>query len=355
MKNLIKIFTKPSALSSEATKLLYGKNDLLSLKDAVHSHIAGLQEGGNNKSYFTSDPKTIGIAQKVFAAQGKPNTKIKNFTVDQLEESNFFENNIFHQPTSSSSEAGSIKVLISDINDFPKYKQQYEASKHKNSMLCVGGPAAEDQIVMASIIDQVRARLDDIIYITRDYNESNVNHSAKQSHARHGNALNADEALSGHRLLPILLMRKLLGVTLDDVLESDYKKIDVEFTIDPKKLRIYFGNELNWLKQELKKRNKELTEHDVNRLESVLSQEILMAIEAQTGAVISGGLEKAKKDSSSIHVNFNSEDEKHLMAEIEDLTKVGIESKKLSPTKHEFFFGKNDHVHSAYEYLGIIT
>ena len=66
-------------------------------------------------------------------------------------------------------------------------------------MISVGGPAAEDQTVMAAVISKIRERLDDIIYLTRDYKESNVNHSAKQSHARHGNALNADESFDWSR------------------------------------------------------------------------------------------------------------------------------------------------------------
>ena len=275
-RKLIKLLgRRPS--EKQLSKQLLGKNDLPSVKDFVDSHVGNLKGNRTLKGMATSDYDTIQIVNKILEAKS-PSNKVNRGSA-----TNFFRSNILHQPSYIIKETGSIKVLISDINDFPRYKQFYEKQKNKSSMICIGGPAAEDQVLISSIIDQVRVRLDDILYITRDYRESNISHSAKQSHARHGNALNADEALSGHKLIPILLMRKLLGVDLEEVLEPDYTKIDVEFTIDPRKLRIYFGNELNWLKQEFKKMIGDLTEHDINRLESVLSQEILIAIEMQTG------------------------------------------------------------------------
>lgn len=53
-------------------------------------------------------------------------------------------------------------------------------------------------------------------------------HSALQSHARHGNALNADPILSGRHLLPLVLKRLFFGVSLEDVVERDFIKIDVK-------------------------------------------------------------------------------------------------------------------------------
>ena len=259
IKNLFNLFNQTKRIPPIS---LLRDNDLPSVKDFIDYHNTALEEGRDIKNLFTPDSKTIDLAREIL---NKPSPNIKNITAN-----NFFDKNIFHNLSFPTKETGSIQVLISDINDFPGYKQQYETQEHKNAMICIGGPAAEDQVVIASIIDQVRARLDDIIYITRDYKESNVNHSAKQSHARHGNALNADESLSGHKLLPILLMRKLIGVGLEDVLESNYIKIDVPFTVDPKKLRIYFGNEINWLKQEYKKRNGELKEQNKIHLLSIL-------------------------------------------------------------------------------------
>ena len=238
----------------------------------------------------------------------------------------------FSQPKTLSKEHGSVQILISDIDDFKDFKKKYELQKQKEVMLCVGGPAAEDQTVLATIIPKIRDKFDDIIYATRDYRESNVNHSAKQSHARHGNALNADKNLTGHSLLINILMRNLFGVNTEDALKPDYLKINVKFTINPKKLRIYFGNELNWLKQEYKKKMGQLTEHDANRIESVLSQKILEVLEKEANLQLSGKSynREDKNTPSSIHVTFNEKEDQQVAHENEEFKKAGIESKKLT-------------------------
>ncbi len=318
---------------------LRGKYDLPSVGEFLTVHENEFARRRDMKGKFTSDQKTIDIARSVF---GSGNTA-KNLT--------FFEDKIFSQPPHSTEEIRSIKVKISDIRDFPKYTRDFEAEKDKETMICVGGPAAEDQVVMSKIIARVRDRLEDVIYLTRDYKESNVNHSAKQSHARHGNALNADETLTGHALLPILIVRQLLGANLEDVLDSDYKKIDVKFTIDPKKLKIYFGNELNWLKQEYKKRNGQLNEHDINRMESVLSQEIMRVVEKESGLDISGGVERSIKNSASIHVTFTEQNSKEVEHENESFQRAGINPEKLTREEINFFF-KSDEIQSAWKYPG---
>ncbi len=315
------------------------KDDLPSFDDFLISHGDALARKKDMKGKFTLDPQTINIAKKVFDS-GNKTTNLAPFA-----------DRIFSQPDRAISETGSIKVKISDIRDFPKYTRDYEAEKNRSAMICVGGPAAEDQVVMAKVIFDIRKKLEDIIYLTRDYKESNVSHSAKQSHARHGNALNADESLTGHALLPTLLMRKILGTSIEDVLDSDYKKIDVQFTIDPRKLRIYFANELNWLKQEYKRRNGELTEHDINRMEAVLSQEIMNIIEKEANLNISGGVEKSIASSASIHVTFtekNSEEVEHENASFE---KAGIHPEKLTREEINFFF-ESDEIQSAWKYPG---
>ncbi len=53
-------------------------------------------------------------------------------------------------------------------------------------------------------------------------------HCALQSHARHGNALNADPILSGRHLLPLVFKRLLFGVSFNEVVERDFIKIDVK-------------------------------------------------------------------------------------------------------------------------------
>jgi hypothetical protein len=315
------------------------KYDLPSVGEFLTAHLDKVDSGRDIKGKFTSDRETIDRVREVFGSGNK------------AENLAFFEDKIFSQPPHSTTETGSIKVKISDIRDFPKYTRYFEAEKDKEAMICVGGPAAEDQVVMSKIIAGVRDRLEDVVYITRDYKESNVNHSAKQSHARHGNALNADETLTGHALLPILIARQLLGTNLEDVLDSDYKKIDVKFTIDFKKLRIYFGNELNWLKQEYKKRNGQLTEHDINRMEAVLSQEIMRVVEKEAGLEISGGVARAIENSASIHITFTEQNSKEVEHENESFRKAGIHPKKLTTEEINFFFESNE-IQSAWRYPG---
>jgi len=339
MRSTIKGLLRTAKGSQNTIDRLRGKYDLPSVGEFLTAHVNDFERGRDIKGKFTSDPKTTEVAQSVFASKS---TK-KHLT--------FFEDKIFSQPPHSTQETGSIKVKISDIRDFPKYTRDFEAEKNKEAMICVGGPAAEDQVVMSKIVSGVRERLTDVIYLTRDYKESNVNHSAKQSHARHGNALNADETLTGHALLPILVTRQLLGTDLEEVLDSDYKKIDVKFTIDPKKLRIYFGNELNWLKQEYKKLNGQLTEHDINRMESVLSQEIMRVVEKEAGLEISGGVERSIEDSASIHVTFTEKNSEEVEHENESFKRVGINPEKLTREEINFFF-ESEEIQSAWKYPG---
>jgi hypothetical protein len=348
MKNFIDIARLGRNVPNQRIRQMLGKKDLPSIRAMIDIHLTSLTKNEGLKGTFTSDPSTIEIVQKVLMNAKKNGADAKRSEV----ESRFFRDKIFSQPNLNIQEAGSIMVLISDINDFPIFNQQYKMKASTSAMICVGGPAAEDQIVISSIINEIRTKLDRMIYIIDSYQKSNVSHSAKQLHARHGTALNSDESLSGHRLLPVLLLRSLIGINLKDVLEPDYKKIDVEFTIDPKKLRIYFGNELNWLKQEYRKRTGRLTEHDVNRVESVLSQQILIAIESHTGVQISGGLARAKTNPSSIHVTFNTKGSKQVAKEHGDLAKVGIVGKELSAEKKEAFFGQNEYILDAFEYEG---
>lgn len=321
------------------SEFLKGNNDSASVEEFIAPHAENLKRNRDMKGMTTSDPQTIDAVRNVFKSNKKSGAL------------DFFEKTIFVQPQRKTDEAGSIKVKISDIHDFSKYVRDYEAEQGKDSMICVGGPAVEDQVVMAKIIPAIRDRLSDITYITRDYKESNVNHSARQSHARHANALNADEFLTGHALLPMLLMRKLLGVDLEDVLDSDYRKIDVKFTLDPKKLKIYFGNELNWLKQEYKKFKGELTEHDINRMEAVLSQEIMSVIEQEAEISVSGGVKRSIEDSSSVHVTFAERGSEEVRHENELFRKAGIDPQKLTREEINFLF-QSDEIAQAWKYPG---
>lgn len=328
-----RLFNRPQN-PSQFPKALYGKDDLPSVSEFVVAHGKYLQKGSDLKRMSTTDKKTTEIAKKVF---------------DKSSSTDFFVRNIMSQPTQDPKETGSIEVVLSDISDFPDFRRIFETNFEKDVMTCVGGPSAEDQVVLASMISEIRDRLDDIVYMARDYKESNANHSAMQSHARHGTALNADRNLTGHALLPVIFMRSLLGITPEESLDPDYKKVDVRPTIDPTKLKIYFGNELNWLRQEYKKLTGHLTEHDINRLESMLSQDIMGIVEKKCDAEISGGVERAKIDSSSIHVALNRRDAEEARHENEELAKIGIAARELTTEEKEFFFNGN-RVFGAWKY-----
>lgn len=339
----------PGRRTAESFDSLYLPTDLGSVKEVVERHAHGLRENRDIKGFFTSDHSTIETSYAVLRSVRKADKRGK-FERDPK----FFEDKIFSQPIHSTAEAGSVRIIISDIGDFPEHNRAYQESKHRNVMLCVGGPAAEDQTVLASLIEGIASRLDEVVFMTRDYKESNVNHAAKQSHARHGNALNADRTLTGHSLLPLIVMRNLIGVTPEEALDPDYKKIDVKFTIDPKKLRIYFGNELNYLKQRFLEETGHLTEHDINRLESVFSQEILNVVEQESGMVLSGGIDRSLEDSSSIHVSFTARNAREVEHENEEFKRAGISAEELSPDEIDLVFGEEGkkHIHSAWKYPG---
>lgn len=345
-RRAVNLFTRLASLrvatkqAKSLEEVLQRKTDLPSVEEFVIPHEQAMARRSDMKGMFTSDPTTISIAENILRKGGEERAL------------SFFERNIFSQPLHSVSEKGSIKVKFSRVEDFPDFRKAYEESKDKDVMMSVGGPAAEDQVVIASIIPEIRRRLDKIIYLTRDYKESNVNHAAKQSHARHGNALNADENLTGHALLPKIMLRALLGISPEEAVEPDFRKVDVKFTIDPKKLRIYFGNELNWLIQEYRSLHGLVTEHDANRLESLLSQEILRFVEDQTQAQISGGVDKSIKDSSAVHVTFTQRNDEEVRHENEEFTKAGIEAERLSQDEITQMFGDRPKIYSAYKYPG---
>ncbi len=80
----------------------------------------------------------------------------------------------------------------------------------------------------------------------------------------------------------------------------------------------------------LKQRYRFLTaNYDISRLESVLSQEIMSIVEKESGLEISGGVERAKSDSSSIHISFTEENARCVEHENEDFRGVGIKSELL--------------------------
>lgn len=331
-------------MSLDPMQSLRGKVDLPSIGEFITSHEDSLRRGVGLKGKFTSDKKTIDIAAEVFRDAA---------SLDE-EGSNFFKKMVFSQPEHKSSEIRSIDVLVSDIADFTDVRRKYEkeklASAKKDVMLCIGGPAAENQVVLAGLIPKIRERLNNITYITRAYKEANANHSAMQSHARHGNALNADPSLTGHALLPLILMRNLIGITPEEALDPDYRKIDVPFTIDPTKLRIYFGNEINYWKQKYREATGRLTEHDINRIESMISQEILKTVEEEVGVKISSNAREAEDAPTAIHVALSRRDIEDTRRENEELRKIGVQMEELSEAERSALFTEGDGVLAAWKY-----
>lgn len=331
-------------MQSDPLDSLHRKSDFPSIGEFVTSHEDSLKKGIGLKGKFTSDKKTIDIAEDIFSG------------ATDLDEggSNFFKRMVFAQPQHTSSEIRSIDVLISDIADFTDLRRKYEKEKiatdGRDVMLCIGGPAAENQVVLAGLIPKIRERLNNITYITRDYKEANANHSAMQSHARHGGALNADSNLTGHALLPLILMRNLIGITPEEALDPDYKKIDVPFTIDPTKLRIYFGNEINYWKQKYRESTGKLTEHDINRIESMISQEILKTIEEESGIKISSNVREAEENPTAIHVALSRRDIEDTRQENEELKKIGIQMEELSEKERNSLFTEGEGVLAAWKY-----
>ncbi len=331
-------------MQSDPLDSLHRRSDFPSIGEFVTSHEDSLRKGVGLKGKFTSDKKTIDIAEDIFS---------KAVDLDE-DGSNFFKRMVFAQPEHTSSEIRSIDVLISDIADFTDLRRKYEKEKiatdGRDVMLCIGGPAAENQVVLAGLIPKIRERLNNITYITRDYKEANANHSAMQSHARHGNALNADSNLTGHALLPLILMRNLIGITPEEALDPDYRKIDVPFTIDPTKLRIYFGNEINYWKQKHRELTGKITEHDINRIESMISQEILKTVEEEAGIKISSNAREAEKNPTAIHVALSRRDIEDTRHENEELKKIGVEMEELSEKERSSLFTEGDGVLAAWKY-----
>jgi hypothetical protein len=119
-------------------------------------------------------------------------------------------------------------------------------------MVAIGGPAAEEQIILAVINSNIKRKFDEIIYITKNYLESNAHHSTKQIHSRNSGALYANDYFAGHRLLQNAIFKRLFPKR-SNILDINYPKIDIKLSFDLKLLRIYFQNEFNWFYQKIRK------------------------------------------------------------------------------------------------------
>lgn len=317
------------------------RNAFPSVEHAIQFHQELSAQNADVKSFHAlKDPATLNAAKAILDAHAN---------------GDFLKKLILTPPSTSICEKGSIKVIFAPIDRFPECARIYQQKKDQISLLSVGGPAAIDTAVLASLIDTLRTKLSSNTYITRDYFESNVASSASQLHVRHGTALNADPALTGHALLVPFISRAIFGTTLEEIQHPDFRKIDLRLrNLSVDKLRVYAGNEFNWLWQTIRLHLGFMTEHDLNRLESALSQDILHLVEKVSGVQLSSNVHADPKDSISIHVDLTVEGRAATEHENKELKeRVGIISAPLTEEEKTFFFGEQKrNIHGATRYHG---
>jgi len=316
--------------------MLKGKNDLPSVDEFVELHKELLQNKRHSKGSFTADAATLEIARKIL--QSDPSR------VDGI-------SYVLSKPTYSTSELSSIKVKLGCIDDYPEFKTIYSKSKNCEVMMCIGGPAAEDQAVIAAMIQEISQKLDKVIYVTRNHFESNVVHSAKQYHIRHANALNADPHLTGRHIMRAVLKRLIFGMKEQEIMDSSFLKIDVNSAITFKTLKIYLGNEINAIKQSMRHLVGKLSEHDINRISAFFGGEFFAIMEDKLGSKISGRKDNADLNhSTAIHVTFNEKEGQAAEVENKLLAKINIVSQELNREQIDNFFGEENQIHRAYCY-----
>ncbi len=298
-------------------------------------------KGKDVKAFFTRDSETLSLAEKI----------LKNHPQED-----FLRSLVLSPPSQSTAEEGSVAITFARIEDFPQHRAAYVEARGKKVLLSVGGPAAIDTAVLASLLKELRNQLDGNVYVVRDYGESNIAHSASQLHVRHGTALNADPALMGHALLLPFLVRNLFGASLEEIDDPDFRKVDIRFSsLTPKKLMIYLGNEFNGLKQVIREQLLgSMTEHDLNRMSSALSQDLLHIAETLSGVKLSSTANSDPASSISIHLDLTDRGRLATLHENEHLRRtVGLQSTPLTETEKEFFFGpQKDRIRGATRYPG---
>ncbi|CAM4803672.1 unnamed protein product [Rotaria magnacalcarata] len=297
-----------------------------SLAESVEFHEEALNSGRYIKGFFTNDDMTLKAAHEILA--GNP---YETFLTDLL----------LKPPSQSIHEQRSREITLCAIENFPEYLSEYNKCKNEISLVSVGGPAALDTSLIASIDSNMKT-MQQNIYISGPFSESNLAYSALQLHVRHGTALNADRHLTGHALMWPFLVRSIMGCSIEEALHPDFRKIDMKFSsITPEKLNIYLRNEFNWLWQAVRYRFGLMTEHDLNRLESALSQDLLHRIEHVIGVNLSSNANRDPKKSISIHVDLTQVGSEATRAENRLMKEtVGIESEPLDDNGKSFFFGE---------------
>lgn len=313
---------------------LIPKQSLNSLSDAIAFHEHAHYRREMIKGYFTSDQQTLNIVRHM---------------LNQCDEKDFLTDLILSPPNMSCNEEGSRHIIFAPIKNFPQHLEQYMKLREKQSLVTIGGPAALDTSLIASLMNTTKLFRN--VHISGPFKESNLAYSALQLHVRHGTALNAEADLTGHALLFPFIVRNTLGLSIENILDPDFLKIDIKVSnLTLKKVRIYLGNEINWLSQMIRQRLGLLTEHDLNRFESTFSQDVLHYIENKTQVPFSSNANMHPKDSISIHVDLtHSSSEKTAENNELILRTADVESCSLTDEEKKFFFGDqhNNVIHAT--------
>ncbi|MFT5795292.1 MAG: hypothetical protein ACI9W5_000243 [Ulvibacter sp.] len=168
-------------------------------------------------------------------------------------------------------------ITFNNIKNSPHF-DNYLKNKNKNVMIAAGGPSAEEQVVIAATDKNIKQKFDQIIYLTRNYLESNSHHSTKQMHSRNSAALYANDHFAGHKLLKNSIL-KFFFPKKYNISDINYLKIDIKLTFDPKLLKIYFQNEFNWVLQKIRKILGKKTSYDIDLDSAKKSLKIQSALE----------------------------------------------------------------------------
>lgn len=214
---------------------------LTSVNEFLEKHLDSSFNKRDVKTILTEDQSTLDLAKKIIDDHSLAENFNQNSHKSLLQM-------VLEAKDDKSDQKGSIPVKIARIegSNFESEYDNYKNNK-KKTMLCVGGPSAVDQALLASSIPEI-AEKTNVVYIGAGNWHSNLVNSALQVHARHGNALNADDSLTGHALLATLAIRGIIGIfsksseAFEAAENPDYRKIHIKFTLNPEKLSIYLAN-----------------------------------------------------------------------------------------------------------------
>ena len=183
------------------------ENLINNIKEAVDFH----NLSSEFHSFFTSDQDVIIIVKDILKKD------YSDFEINNIKDSDS-------------------NITFNNIKNSPHF-DNYLKNKNQNVMIAAGGPSAEEQVVIAATDKNIKQKFDQIIYLTRNYLESNSHHSTKQMHSRNSSALYANDHFAGHKLLKNSILKNFFPKKYN-ISDINYPKIDIKLTFDPKLLKI---------------------------------------------------------------------------------------------------------------------